>query len=60
PAGWGEFGEPGPVDAAAFAYPIADFYRTDPISRASVTMAECSDIFLAHQGELPARTGTHG
>ena len=60
PAGWGEFGEPGPVDAAAFAYPIADFYRTDPISRASVTMAECSDIFLAHRGELPAQTGTHG
>ena len=60
PAGWGEFGEPGPVDAAPFAYPIADFYRTDPISRASATMAECSDIFLAHRGELPAQTGTHG
>nr|ODN81282.1 NADH dehydrogenase (quinone), G subunit [Cryptococcus depauperatus CBS 7841] len=25
--------------------PIRDFYRTDPISRASVTMAECSKIF---------------
>ena len=35
PAAWGEFGEPGPVDPAPFAYPIADFYRTDPISRAS-------------------------
>jgi NADH-quinone oxidoreductase subunit G len=56
---WGEFGQPGPVDAAAFAYPIADFYRTDPISRASATMAECSDTFLGHHGELPARTGTH-
>jgi NADH-quinone oxidoreductase subunit G len=56
---WGEFGQPGPVDAAAFAYPIADFYRTDPISRASATMAECSDTFLVHHGELPARTGTH-
>jgi NADH-quinone oxidoreductase subunit G len=60
PGGWGEFGEPGPVDPAAFVYPIADFYRTDPISRASLTMAECSDVFLAHHGELPARTGTHG
>jgi NADH-quinone oxidoreductase subunit G len=60
PAGWGVFGEPGPIDPHPFAYPIADFYRTDPISRASVTMAECSDVFLAHHGELPARTGTHG
>jgi NADH-quinone oxidoreductase subunit G len=59
-AAWGEFGEPGPVDASSFAYPIADFYRTDPVSRASATMAECSDIFLAGHGELPARTGTDG
>ena len=35
PAPWGAFGEPGPVDPTPFAYPIADFYRTDPISRAS-------------------------
>jgi NADH-quinone oxidoreductase subunit G len=60
PAPWGEFGEPGPVDLHPFAYPIEDFYRTDPISRASATMAECSDVFLAHRGELPSRTGTHG
>ena len=25
--------------------PIQDFYRTDPISRASVTMAQCSKAF---------------
>jgi NADH-quinone oxidoreductase subunit G len=60
PAGWGMFGEPGPIDPRSFDYPIADFYRTDPISRASATMAECGDVFLAHHGELPARTGTHG
>ena len=60
PAEWGEFGQPGPIDPAPFAYPIADFYRTDPISRASATMSECSDVFLAHHGELPAGTGTHG
>ena len=59
-AAWGECGETGPVDPTPFAYPVADFYRADAISRASVTMAECSDIFLAHRGELPARTGTHG
>jgi NADH-quinone oxidoreductase subunit G len=60
PAAWGQFGEPGPVDPAPFAYPIADFYRTDPISRASATMAECADTFLVHHGLLPARTGTDG
>ena len=60
PAAWGMFGEAGPIEPRPFAYPIADFYRTDPISRASATMAECSDVFLAHHGELPARTGTHG
>jgi NADH-quinone oxidoreductase subunit G len=60
PAAWGMFGTTGPIDPAPFAYPIADFYRTDPISRASATMAECSDEFLAHHGDLPSRTGTHG
>ncbi|OCF55257.1 NADH dehydrogenase (quinone), G subunit [Kwoniella mangroviensis CBS 10435] len=28
-----------------FKKPITDFYRTDPISRASVTMADCSKAF---------------
>ncbi len=59
-AAWGDFGRPGAVDPAAFAYPVTDFYLTDPISRASATMAECSEIFLAQHGELSARTGTHG
>jgi len=53
PAAWGPFGEEGPVAAAPFAYPIADFYRTDPISRSSATMAECSAL-------AASRTGTHG
>ncbi len=53
PAAWGAFGEAGPVDAAPFAYPIADFYRTDPISRASPTMAECSGLF-GGRPETPA------
>ncbi len=60
PAAWGEFGQPGPVDPAPLTYPIKDFYRTDPISRASVTMAECSDTFLLRHGDLLAQTGTHG
>jgi NADH-quinone oxidoreductase subunit G len=57
PAAWGSFGKPGPLQAAPFAYPIADFYRTDPISRASATMAKCAAIFAA---DAAGKTGTHG
>ncbi len=35
-------GAPGPLAAADFVYPISDFYLTNPIARASRTMAECS------------------
>ncbi|HEV2336055.1 MAG TPA: NADH-quinone oxidoreductase subunit NuoG [Stellaceae bacterium] len=59
PAAWGSFGEAGAVDPAPFRYPIADFYHTDPISRASPTMAECSNTFGEHPDTSP-RTGTHG
>jgi NADH-quinone oxidoreductase subunit G len=57
PAAWGSFGKPGPLQAEPFAYPIADFYRTDPISRASATMAKCAAIFAA---DAAGKTGTHG
>ncbi len=59
PAAWGNFGEGGPVGPEPFVYPIADFYRTDPISRASTTMAQCSQLFGSHS-DTPPRTGTHG
>ena len=60
-AAWGAFGEPGAVDPTPFTYPISDYYRTDPISRASHTMARCSEIYPSRQSrEVPARTGTHG
>jgi len=59
-APWESFGEAGPVAADRFTYPIADFYQTDPISRASHTMAQCSELFLRGRHETPARTGTHG
>ncbi|TCS64130.1 NADH-quinone oxidoreductase subunit NuoG [Varunaivibrio sulfuroxidans] len=36
---------------------VENFYRTDPISRASITMAKCIDTFLNEDEE---RTGTHG
>jgi NADH-quinone oxidoreductase subunit G len=59
-APWETFGEPGPVGAGRFVYPVNDFYRTDPISRASQTMAQCSELFVARRHAAPARTGTHG
>jgi NADH-quinone oxidoreductase subunit G len=60
-APWGVFGEPGPVDPTPFAYPISDYYLTDPICRASHTMAHCSEIYLSRQNrQAPALTGTNG
>jgi NADH-quinone oxidoreductase subunit G len=59
PAKWGDFGGAGPVDPAEFKYPVTDFYRTDPVSRASPTMRECSELFGGRPDAEP-RTGTHG
>jgi NADH-quinone oxidoreductase subunit G len=59
-APWDGFGEPGLVNSDPFEYPIEDFYRTDPISRASHTMAQCSELYVAAGREIPLRTGTHG
>ena len=59
PAAWGRFGAEGEVAAQPFAYPIEDFYRTDPISRASPTMAECAAVITAATGAA-GKTGTHG
>ncbi|HEX9533873.1 MAG TPA: molybdopterin-dependent oxidoreductase, partial [Stellaceae bacterium] len=54
------FGDAGRVAADPFEYPIADFYQTDPISRASQTMAQCSQLFVQRRHVPPARTGTRG
>jgi NADH-quinone oxidoreductase subunit G len=53
----GAFGKAGNIDPAAFVSPIDNYYMTDPISRASATMAECTRVYV--KGEAP-RTGTHG
>jgi NADH-quinone oxidoreductase subunit G len=62
PGEWGAFGKAGPIDPAAFASPVANFYMTDPISRASETMAACTELYL--HGREPADkqelTGTYG
>jgi NADH-quinone oxidoreductase subunit G len=57
PAPWQAFGRPGRLDPAPFNYPVADFYRTDPISRSSTVMAECGAL-QAPPIEQP--TGTYG
>ena len=58
PAPWGLFGkEGGDIEPGAFVASIENFYMTDPISRASVTMALCSEAFTAPQ---MGRTGTDG
>ena len=57
PAEWQPFGTAGQLDAAPFVSPISNFYMTDPVSRASVTMARCTETFVRPAQE---RTGTHG
>ncbi len=53
---WGKFGKEGPVESAPFVHPISDFHRTDAVSRASPTMAECAAALKREQ----EKTGTHG
>ena len=46
-ATWRAFGEDGPMADDAFVSPVANYYMTDPISRASETMARCTASFGA-------------
>lgn len=56
-AEWAKFGAEGSVTAEALESPVDNYYMTDPISRASKTMAECTAAFV---GCAHKRTGTHG
>lgn len=56
PAPWEGFGTPGPMDDDPFVSPVENFYMTDPISRASITMARCTEQLSAPQ----PMTGTDG
>ena len=56
PAPWGDFGAAGEMGGEPFACPVANYYMTDPISRASETMAECT----ASAAARPGATGTDG
>jgi NADH-quinone oxidoreductase subunit G len=57
-APWGAFGQRGTLSPEPFASPITNFYMTNAISRASVTMAECTKLFTG--GAEEKKTGTHG
>ena len=54
-ASWGEFGGAGAMNSAPFVLLVTNFYMTDPISRASEVMAQCTREFV--KGEA---TGTDG
>ena len=54
-APWAPFGSGGDVGSEPFVNPITNFYMTDPISRASKTMATCSETFDGN-----GKTGTDG
>ncbi len=57
-AEWHQFGWEGHVESHAFTSPIRNFYMTDAISRASVTMAKCTEEFL--EANTHPKTGTEG
>ncbi|GAB2178891.1 NADH-quinone oxidoreductase subunit NuoG [Dongia sp. agr-C8] len=61
-AAWESFGKAGATDAKPFASPIANYYMTDPISRASATMAECTEAFVSPKKKpsTDLKSGTHG
>ncbi len=57
-ADWADFGAAGTPDTAAFGAAVENYYMTDPISRASETMAKCSaELGLGPQTKA---TGTDG
>ena len=55
-AEWAALGSPGTIGSEPFAQPAVNFYLTDPICRASATMARCAAAGSADQ----RKTGTDG
>jgi NADH-quinone oxidoreductase subunit G len=52
---WNNVGTAGAIDGGKpLASPIRDFYLTNPIARASVTMAECSRTFVTGASKMAA------
>jgi NADH-quinone oxidoreductase subunit G len=57
PAEWGDFGTDGSISEAPLRTAIENFYLTNAICRASVTMAQCVEAFTT---EADMKSGTHG
>jgi NADH-quinone oxidoreductase subunit G len=55
-AAWGKFGKAGKLDKVPVAVGTDNFYMTNPICRASLTMAQCSGEMAEDKGA----TGTNG
>jgi len=60
PAAWEPFGQAGKADAAPFRAPVENYYMTDPISRASETMAACAEAFVHGRGRGGSGRGATG
>jgi len=58
-AAWGAFGTSGGLSDKPLASSIDNYYMTDPISRASKTMAECTAEF-GGCGCNHKKAGNHG
>lgn len=56
-ADWADFGSSEAMSSDAFASPIDNFYMTDPISRASVTMANCTQEVMLSAKEAKVSNG---
>jgi len=56
PAKWAAFGQKGDIDSRPFEPPDTNFYMTNPVCRASLTMAQCVEALA---GEETRKTGTH-
>ncbi len=51
---WARPGKDGVIGAAPLSLPVADFYLTNPIARASSILAECSRLFVGRQTKMAA------
>ncbi|HRW28931.1 MAG TPA: NADH-quinone oxidoreductase subunit NuoG [Emcibacteraceae bacterium] len=56
---WADFGVAGKLSKEGFTLPITDFYGTNPIARASETMAECRAV-MNGANQTEGATGTNG
>jgi NADH-quinone oxidoreductase subunit G len=53
-ATWGAVGESGALENAPVTPGIGDYYLTNPVARASETMAQCSREFVSGSSKMAA------